>query len=78
MDRIRAQAVERLLDKHRNLFPFSAKTRRGIGRPVAMLAMVLLPLLSGGGALQAGPSRTARGRTVAERSSCRSIRQIRR
>ena len=52
MDRIRAQAVERLLDKHRNLFPFSAKTRRGIGRPVAMLAMVL-PLLSGGGAYPA-------------------------
>jgi len=26
MDGIRAQAVERLLDKHRNLFPFSAKT----------------------------------------------------
>ncbi len=34
----RAQPVERLLDKHRNLFPFSAKTRRGIGRPVAILA----------------------------------------
>ena len=43
MDRIRAQAVERLLDKLRNLFPFSAKTRQGIGRPVAMLAMVRCP-----------------------------------
>ncbi|MGE0701245.1 MAG: hypothetical protein AB7O57_19275, partial [Hyphomicrobiaceae bacterium] len=53
MDRIRARVVERLLDEHRNLFLFSAKTRRGIGRPVAMLAMVLLPLLSGGGAYPA-------------------------
>ena len=48
MDRIRAQAVERLLGKHRNLFPFSVKTRRGIGTPVAMLAA-----LSGGGAYPA-------------------------
>ena len=38
MERIGAQAAERLLDKHRNPFPFSAKTRRGIGRPVAILA----------------------------------------
>ena len=41
-----AQPVERLLDKHRNLFPYSAKTRRGIGRP----DQCWLPLLSGGGA----------------------------
>jgi hypothetical protein len=73
MDRIRAQAVERLLDKHRNLFPFLAEARRGIGRPFAMLAVLaerwrLLPR----------PSRTVRGRAVAERSRCRSIRQIRR
>ncbi len=73
MDRIRAQAVERLLDKHRNLFPFSAKTRRGIGRPVAMLAA----LAERRGRLPR-PSRTVRGRAVAERSRCRSIRQIRR
>jgi hypothetical protein len=53
MDRIRAPAVEHLLDKRRNLFPFSAKTRRRIGRPVAMLAMVLLRLLSAGGAYPA-------------------------
>jgi hypothetical protein len=73
MDRIRAQAVERLLDKHRNLFPFSAKTRQGIGLPVAMLAALAkrrrrLPR----------PSRTVRGGAVAERSRCRSIRQIHR
>ena len=71
MDRIRAQAVERLLDKLRNRFPFSAKTRQGIGLPVAMLAALAerrrrLPR----------PSRTVRGGAVEERSHCRSIRQI--
>ncbi len=57
MYRSRARAVEPSLGKHRNLFPFPAKTRRGIGRPVAVLAMVLLPLLIGGGR-SPRPSRT--------------------
>jgi len=48
MHRFRARTADRLLARHPNLFPFPATIRRGVGRVGAVLAVVLLPLLTAG------------------------------